>query len=482
MMGGLASQSGLLSVASTLLWSPFTVAYSVGSTISSLVGLAPALHDAAETMHASNTRAKGKGGISTGTGTSTSDSPIGDRCLCVLNLLLHNERCTAPDTLPLQLALAGSCRSLGVEALISRLGAKLPDAGHTLLLYTLLNSQPSFLRSLQDDTTHLQKVVIGILHGMYDESTQGSVEHHCLLSVCVLILSQEANLRPILVETKGVLPWYKERNFHHASSAVGLADAIILCVLRALMHVVMRLKDPYLASNYFAVLLNISPFINDIHSYTAERLVGVTHKLAKRLSSSHARAQSGDVGSPLMEETLRVLFRSIWLCVKCTTRCINLQYVLARDFLDIEVSFSDPYISQLCDGADGGPRAEELVALSAHYLELVKVQQTGGANASQTLSVLTQVVPEERESSLSQVMVYNYEEGSGAAAYFVPFVWETVLQISSDLDWSTSRITLLTVGAGAPFEGGETSSSSPPPPATPVSSSTIPHVTSADLV
>jgi hypothetical protein len=433
---------GILNTAGQLIWSPIGAAVGLGWGVANFVGLTGNVEEKADTL-------------------VLQESPVSDRCLCLLNVLLHNERSTSPQGSPLHTAL-GICRSTSSRSdgsleggsfptvmridlwlFIERLAARLPDAGYTLLLYSMLHNHPAFLQALIGSADKLRLVLVGLLHGVYDESAQGSVEHHYLLSVCVLMLSQQADLRPALVETKAQLPWYRERNFRDASCAVGLADATVLCVLRAMMHVVMRLKDPYLASNYFATLLNLAPFLENVHSYTAERLVGVAHKLARRLSSTQARPKTGDVGSPLMEETLRVLFRAIWLAVKCVGHCINLKYVLARDFLDIEAAFSDPYVVQLCAEVDGGSHSLELVQLSRGYLELVKARESG-ASAQLALKALHEALPGAQDASLSQVLVYNYEEGDGAAAYFVPFTWETVLQQALDMEWVRDRVTLLT--------------------------------------
>ena len=453
-----AGGGGILHRAGQLIWSPIGAAVGLGWGVASFVGLTGNNGTTENVEEEADTLA-------------LHESPVADRCLCLLNVLLHNECNTSPQGSPLHTAL-GICRStssrsdgsleggsfhtamrIDLGRFIERLAARLPDAGYTLLLYSMLNNHPTFLQALIGSADKLRLVLIGLLHGVYDESAQGSVEHHYLLSVCVLMLSQQADLRPALVETKAQLPWYRERNFRDASCAVGLADAAVLCVLRAMMHVVMRLKDPYLASNYFATLLNLAPFLENIHSYTAERLVGVAHKLARRLSSTQARAKTGDMGSPLMEETLRVLFRAIWLAVKCVGHCINLKYVLARDFLDIEAAFSDPYVVQLCAEADGGSHALELVQLSRGYLELVKARESG-ASAQLALKALHEALPGAQDASLSQVLVYSYEEGDGAAAYFVPFTWETVLQQALDMEWARNRVTLLTA-ATAEQQGGQ---------------------------
>ena len=212
-----------------------------------------------------------------------------------------------------------------------------------MLLYSLLHTHSHYSGTLVNPEI-LRPLVTGLLRGVYNEAHSGSVEHHYLLSVCLLMLCERSEVRSALVSTRTTLPWYKERQF--GSQGVSLVDATLLCVLRAVMHVVMRLKDAYLASMYFAVLLNIAPFAESIDSYAAERLVGVTRRLATRLSCSSATrtvsgtGENGDVGTPLMEEALRVLVRAIWLCTKCTSDCAHLQYVSCIGSSNLRVAFA----------------------------------------------------------------------------------------------------------------------------------------------
>ena len=57
----------------------------------------------------------------------------------------------------------------------------------------------------------------------------------------------------------------------------------MLCVLRTALHALFKLKDKYLLPNCLAVISNIGPYIANINSYTAERLVTVVQKLGKRI-------------------------------------------------------------------------------------------------------------------------------------------------------------------------------------------------------
>ena len=88
-----------------------------------------------------------------------------------------------------------------------------------------------------------------------------------MISICVLLLLQNDDVRQRIAATVVTLPWYRERNFKDVKKVGGLnfADAIVLCVLRTVMHTSSsKLQDSYLASNCYAILLNIAPLLSNI--------------------------------------------------------------------------------------------------------------------------------------------------------------------------------------------------------------------------
>lgn len=208
------------------------------------------------------------------------------------------------------------------KGLVASLTSNLPSESYTLLLYSFLQLHPTFIESLIA-TESIEPILTAILKGLYDSNKAKSVDHLYALIVCVLMMVQESSLRSRLSDLKANPIWYSERSLVN----IPLLDLTILCILRAIMHALFRLKgDQFLLSNCFAVLLNIAPYIGNMSSYTAERVVNVIRRICKRIISEYSASESSpsksisDNESNLLcvalQNTLTVLLRLIGVALR----------------------------------------------------------------------------------------------------------------------------------------------------------------------
>ena len=108
------------------------------------------------------------------------------------------------------------------------------------------------------------------------------VEVLYVLVICLLVLVQSAQVRPMLFTCTVTAPWYKE----HFLKDVSLADLTTLCTLRTTVFALFRLQDAYLLSNCFAILL-VTFHMKHIGCYVSERIAKVLLQLAKKLRVGH---------------------------------------------------------------------------------------------------------------------------------------------------------------------------------------------------
>lgn len=242
-----------------------------------------------------------------------SRQPLADRSLALLGVLLYNRRSglggnpfleafgqlqdeeREGDATVVQFGSPADGRTLHVDmALVAAgLARGLPGEGCALLLYALIQHQPSFVHTLHC-CGQLPAVLCGTLRGLYEACGEGSavtvtgLEHLYVLAVCVLLLVQDASVRSALAQQSLTADWYLEA----AQATLPLLDLVLLCVLRVTLFSAFRLGgDRYLLTHSAAIVLNIAPQLRDMHPYTAERLVSLLTRLGRRVA--------GPSGGPL---------------------------------------------------------------------------------------------------------------------------------------------------------------------------------------
>jgi hypothetical protein len=233
------------------------------------------------------------------------------------------------------------------RALANNIEEMLPSENTTLFLYALLHIHPSFIDFLTSSRC-IESVFCGILHGLYDSSNAACIDHLYILVTNVLVVVQDKMLRQSLSHMKAIkAPWYVE----HKLIDTSVADLTMLCTLRCTLHALFKLKDSYLLSNCFAVMIDLAPVLQEIDIYVSERIVKVIYQLAKRSILSDSASASttttpseadvmssyllGDVSIAInSRETLGVLLKVCALALHPSKRSrnVHLLYALIHEY------------------------------------------------------------------------------------------------------------------------------------------------------
>eukprot|EP00903_Cladosiphon_okamuranus_P016296 g15028.t1 len=192
--------------------------------------------------------------------------------------------------------------------------------GVALLLYSLLQANPGFLRAavVRSDADALLLPLLRTLHDCVSAeqqqqllqnrrwtkkvATSGADPSPPVLyvpAIVVLLFTQDAafNRQSFRQVVQGDVAWGTARNLRGAS----LGSLIVLSTLRCLGHNLKRLKDGYLLENCLAILVNLAAQSEHLEPYAAERLVSVlvaaSHRwiqgataAAKTAQAAHAAA------------------------------------------------------------------------------------------------------------------------------------------------------------------------------------------------
>ena len=252
------------------------------------------------------------------------------------------------------------------EHLFDSFGGTIHCEVGALSVYTLLQASPIFAASLAV-RSDLDKLVLPLLRTLYYSS---SATHHIsgrttatskdgtavnvleqpfrsrsqlyVIMILLLVFSQDASFGPdsFRRSTIPTVLWYKERKLKDIS----LGSLMVLSLLRCITFNLNRLQDPFLLSNCCAVLLNLSPHVADLNSYTAMRLASVLIATMKRytilvMKNGGKPAADGDVTSTLgmYAEACRILLQVVKHTVrrKVVDKNLHLVYALVynqRDF------------------------------------------------------------------------------------------------------------------------------------------------------
>mmetsp|Transcript_9017 Transcript_9017/g.15988 ORF Transcript_9017/g.15988 Transcript_9017/m.15988 type:complete len:622 (+) Transcript_9017:3-1868(+) len=374
-----------------------------------------------------------------------------------------------------------SVLSVNFESLFEALGRVVHTEVGALSLYTLLLSSPTFAESLSA-RSDLDTLVMPLLRSLYFSTTMtladpkstsksGQLSQLITLTpnnrpfrsqsqlyvilILLLIFSQDPSFgrdsfRRVRVSVPTV-KWYKERHIKEAS----LGSMILVVLLRAITFNLNRLQDGFLLSNCYAVLLNLSPHIADLHDYVATRLVSVTISCFKRYAT--LVAENG--GEPEMEDDLSTLLgmhgetcRTLLTLIKhsirrkCLEKNIHLVYAILLEQRDFQ---------KICQFAPLGDTSS-ISTLIKKANNIIQENGDGGVmTADQTLGVLkthmaelkAYCIPEGLFSDADSVasdasdlgnLTFTYEEESDPEVFFVPYVWDVIVGTltTTTMEWS----------------------------------------------
>jgi hypothetical protein len=379
-----------------------------------------------------------------------------------------------------KLLAGGGPLTVNFENLFEAFGRTLHTEVGALMLYTLLQSSPSFAESLAV-RSDLDTLVLPLLRTLYfasrtntymakdfasSASTQVLDTRSCpfrslsqlyVIIILLLLFSQDSSFgrdafRRITVTN---VLWYKERHLRN----INLGSVLLLTLLRSLLFNLQRLQDAFLLSNCCAVLMNLSPSVVDLHEYAAMRLASVTVSVMKRHVKLHVSSASlktegdksgedteADLSTPLgmYAEVARTLLGIIKHCLshRNIERNLHLVYALVYhqvDMLRLFKNEKNPYSSKETD------RIQSIIQTAASM-----IQEEGARTAPKALKVLEGKIGRLQKAAAAekkrkhQVDDFNftYEEEADPEVFFVPYVWETIVCVvtSSTVEWRKDDI------------------------------------------
>ena len=205
--------------------------------------------------------------------------------------------------------------TLNFESLFLSFGRTLHNEVGALLLYTLLQSSPSFAESLAV-RSDLDTLIMPLLRTLYFASRNNtyiskdyatkrtsvtsttskaagtgttldirscpfrSPSQLYVIAILLLLFSQDPSFGRDAFKRISVshVVWYKERHLKN----INLGSIVLLTMFRSLLFNLNRLQDVFLLSNCCAVLQNLSPSVVGLHEYAAMRLASVTVTVMKK--------------------------------------------------------------------------------------------------------------------------------------------------------------------------------------------------------
>lgn len=364
--------------------------------------------------------------------------------------------------------------TLNFESLFEAFGRTLHTEVGALLLYTLIQSSPSFAESLVV-RSDLDTLVLPLCRTLYFASQSNtymakdfaphknssssntvldirscpfrSQSQLYVIIILLLLFSQDPSFgrdafRRIHVAS---VMWYKERQLKH----INLGSILFLTLLRSLMFNLQRLRDPFMLSNTCAILMNLSPSIADMHEYAAMRLVSVTISVMKRhsklrSSSSNANDDEEDLTTPLgmYSEVAHSLLSIITDCLSPRKIEDNLHVIYAlvyhqADFIKI---FKEKKLYS--------PKKAERILSIAHAASSL-IQEESARSAPKALKVLEAQIDvlkkaseKKKKKDRTDDFNFTYEEDSDPETFFVPYLWEVIVCVvtSSTIEWRKNDI------------------------------------------
>lgn len=357
-----------------------------------------------------------------------------------------------------------------------------------LSLYTLMHSSPIFATSITV-RSDLDRLVLPLLRTLYfatsisrhisgrtviNDSISNvgvrqhpfrSTSHLYLTMILLLIFSQDASFGPVSFRRSNIplVTWYKERQLKDISLGSLLISSLVRCITFNLN----RMSDPFLLSNCCAVLLNLSPHIENIHSYAAMHLVSVLISTMKRytvlvMKNGGKPASDEDVSSILgmYSESCRILLQVVKHTIrkKMVDKNLHLVYALVyhqRDITTVLNAKASPFqqvdverirtviasASDIIQEASARTAEKSMEALTKNVNVLKSRMKRNGTISNSSSSSVDSSISDSTMSRMEDFK-FTYEEESDPETFFVPYVWEVVVctVTSGSLEWNRTNI------------------------------------------
>lgn len=357
-----------------------------------------------------------------------------------------------------------------------------------LSLYTLMHSSPIFATSITV-RNDLDRLVLPLLRTLYFSTSISrhisgrtvinnnvssvdvrqhpfrSTSHLYLIMILLLIFSQDASFGPVSFRRSNIplVLWYKERQLKDISLGSLLISSLVRCITFNLN----RMSDPFLLSNCCAVLLNLSPHIENIHSYAAMHLVSVLISSMKRytflvMKNGGIPASEEDVSSILgmYSESCRILLQAVKHAIrkKIVDKNLHLVYALvyhqrelttvlnakASPFQQVDVERIHNVIAnanEIIQEASARTAEKSMEALTKNVDDLKRRMKRKVLNSNSSSSSVDSSFSDSTMTGMEDFK-FTYEEESDPETFFVPYVWEVVVctVTSGSLEWNRANI------------------------------------------
>ena len=368
----------------------------------------------------------------------------------------------------------GNSLLINFEALFEAFGRTVHTELGAFLLYTLMQTSPTFAESIAV-RSDLDTLVLPLLRTLYFASSVRhfaaqdfssrqrpsaeainkvsirncpfrSVSQLYLIIILLLLFSQDPSFGPDAFKRVMIpsIPFYKERHLKDIS----LRSVLILYILRCLTFNLHRLGDPFLLSNCCAILMNLSPSMTELYDYAAMRLASITFSSMKKYAALRRENPNLDEDveytSPtaMYGEVSRTLLRVLKQCVSSKNISGNLRLVYSlvyhqSDFLKVVSAKDCPFAKQEYS------RVQKAIQLAATLIE-----KADARTATKALMVLDEqvdnlwsAVADNRKKDQDD-FTFTYEEEADPEVFFVPYLWEVIVctVTASSIEWQKNEI------------------------------------------
>ncbi|XP_061376168.1 uncharacterized protein LOC133318196 [Gastrolobium bilobum] len=406
-----------------------------------------------------------------------SRSPIADRSLPVLLVLIHYHKCAVIEDYPaiennkssasdsllkenpyfsdnpyckaLEHAIDCELDRVDVEgnayngrhiklpfaSLFDTFGICLADEAAVLLLYSLLQGNCAFLEYVLV-RTDLDTLLMPILEALYNAPRRTANQIYMLL-IILLILSQDSSFNASIHKLilTGV-PWYKERLLHQTS----LGSLMVIILIRTVQYNLSKLRDVYLHTTCLATLANMAPHVHRLSAYASQRLVSLFdmlsrkyNKLADRRDNKLHIAKGNSIEGNSLVEDMSTELHIYTDFLRLVLEIINaiLTYALPRN---PEVVYAVMHRQEVFQPFKNHPRFNELLENIYTVLDFFNSRMDaqrvdGDWSVNEVLQVIIVNCRSWRGDGMKMFtqLRFTYEQESHPEEFFIPYVWQLLL-------------------------------------------------------
>ncbi|XP_019432528.1 PREDICTED: dymeclin-like isoform X1 [Lupinus angustifolius] len=350
------------------------------------------------------------------------------------------------------IAHRGPIVKLPFASLFDTLGMCLADETAVLLLYSLLHGNSAFLDYVLV-RTDLDTLLMPILEALYNAPRRTANQIYMLL-IILLILSQDssfnASIHKLILPT---IPWYKERLLHQTS----LGSLMVIILIRTVQYNLSKLRDVYLHSTCLATLANMAPHVHQLSAYASQRLIGLFYMLSRKynkladLRDNKIDTVKGNLieGSSIVKDVsaeLHIYTDFLRLVLEIINAILT--YALPRN---PEVVYSIMQKQEVFQPFKNHPSFNELLeniytVLDYFESRMDAQKMDGNWSVNELLQVVIVNCRSWRVEGMKMFtqLHFTYEQESHPEEFFIPYVWQLVLS-RCGFKFNTAAINLFPV-------------------------------------